>query len=71
MTSEQLQQLKNFDALPDDCIVGDGIAALVFGISVWTLRRRNPIPRIQLSERKYGRRAGDIRRKVRGETATA
>jgi hypothetical protein len=71
MTNEQLEQLKQFDVLPDDCVVGDPLAALLFNMSVWTLRRTNPVPRIQLSERRIGRRAGDIRRKLRGEQATA
>ncbi len=66
MTDEQLEQLKRFEHLPDDCVVGDPLAALLFNMSVWTLRRTNPVPRIQLSARCVGRRAGDIRRKLRG-----
>jgi hypothetical protein len=33
---------------------------------VWTLRRENPVPARQISERKRGRRVGDLRAKVRG-----
>ena len=66
MTSEQLEQLKRFEVLPDDCVVDDHLAALLFNMSVWTLRRHNPVPEIRLSARRLGRRAGDIRRKLRG-----
>jgi len=71
MTNEQLEQLKRFESLPDDCIVDDYLAALLFNTSVWTFRRANPVPKIQLSSRSYGRRAGDLRRKLRGEAAAA
>jgi hypothetical protein len=71
MTNEQIEQLKRFEAYPDDCIIRDPVAALLLGMSVWTLRRANPVPKIQLSARCYGRRAGDIRRKLRGEAVAA
>jgi hypothetical protein len=71
MTTEQLEQLKRFEVLPDDCIVDESLSALILGISVWTLRRNNPVPRIQSSARRFGRRAGDIRRKIRGEFTAA
>lgn len=69
LTDTQLQFLKRFDDLPDNCVIKDPLAALVLSTSVWTLRRSNPIPKIQISERCYGRRVGDIRRKLRGELA--
>jgi hypothetical protein len=71
MTDEQLEQLKRFEQLPDDCVVRDPVAALLFNMSIWTLRRTNPVPKIQLSARCYGRRAGDIRRRLRGEQTAA
>ncbi len=72
MTDEQIETaLQTFPTLPDDCVVRDPIAAKLFSTSVWTLRRTNPVPRIQISARCYGRRAGDIRRKLRGEPAAA
>jgi hypothetical protein len=72
LTNAQLQFLKRFDDLPDNCVIKDPFAALVLSTSVWTLRRSNPVPKIQISERCYGRRVGDIRRKMRGElTPTA
>jgi hypothetical protein len=55
-----------FADLPDDAIVPDLAAALLLSISPWTLRRRNPVPPIKISERCRGRRAGDIRALVRG-----
>jgi len=66
MSSTEL--LEKFDTLPNDCIVPDRIAAAILAISVWTLRRENPVPARQISERRRGRRVGDIRAKVRGET---
>jgi hypothetical protein len=61
--------LQAFDNLPNDAIVPDKVAAELLGVSIWTLRRNNPVPAIQVSERRRGRRAGDIRAKVRGVEA--
>lgn len=60
------EQLAEYDALPDDAIVSDTVAAKILSISVWTLRRENPVPARQISERRRGRRVGDLRAKVRG-----
>jgi hypothetical protein len=60
------QQLAEFDCLPDDAIFPDQPSAKILGISIWTLRRENPVPARQISERKRGRRVGDLRAKVRG-----
>jgi hypothetical protein len=62
-------KLAEFDRLPDDAIVGDPVAAAVLGISVDTLRRRNPVPQRQISDRRVGRRVGDLRALSRGEAA--
>jgi hypothetical protein len=59
--------VSNFDQLPDDAILNDHAAARILGVSVWTLRRAAPVPKRQISERRYGRRVGDIRAKVRGK----
>ena len=69
MTNEQIEQLKRSAALPDDCVIDDPLAALMLSVSIWTLRRNNPVPPIQLSARKRGRRLGDIRKLTRGELA--
>jgi hypothetical protein len=58
--------VSNFDQMPDDAILNDHAAAIILGVSVWTLRRTAPVPKRQISERRYGRRVGDIRAKVRG-----
>jgi hypothetical protein len=65
------EKLTEYSTLPDDSVVPDVIAAKVLGISVWTLRRGNPVPAVQISERRRGRRVGDLRAKVRGDSATA
>jgi hypothetical protein len=55
------QQLADYDALPDDAIVPDLVAAKILSISIWTLRRENPVPARQISERPRGRRVGEGR----------
>jgi hypothetical protein len=60
------EKVAAFDTLPNDAVVPDEVAAALLSIDVMTLRRNNPIPQIKLSERRRGRRAGDIRRLVRG-----
>ena len=68
--SEKVQEfgakVQAFDQLPNDAIVDDALSAAILNISIWTLRRNNPIPAIQLSARRKGRRVGDIRAMVRG-----
>lgn len=58
--------VSQFDHLPDDSIISDHVAAKILGVSIWTLRRASPVPRRQISDRRFGRRVGDIRAKVRG-----
>jgi hypothetical protein len=60
------EKLAEYDALPDDALVSDAVAAVILAVSIWTLRRENPVPRRQISERRFGRRVGDLRAKVRG-----
>lgn len=48
--------------LPDEAIMPDSVAAMLLGISIWTLRRENPVPAVQVTPRRRGRRLGDIRR---------
>ena len=61
------EKLAAFDTLPQDAIVPDPVAAVILSISIWTLRRENPVPKREISERRFGRRVGDLRAKVRGE----
>jgi len=63
------RKLKDFDSLPDDAVVPDVLAAEILSISPWTLRRTNPVPARQITERRRGRRAGDLRNLVRGRPA--
>jgi hypothetical protein len=63
---ELAELLAKFDSLPNDSIVRDSVAAKILAMSVWTLRRTNPVPARQISERVNGRRVGDLRAKVRG-----
>jgi hypothetical protein len=49
MSPAQIAGLAQFDSLPNDAIVNDRVAAAVLGMSVWTLRRNNPVPARQLS----------------------
>lgn len=65
------EKLAVFDTLPQDAIVSDAVAAEILSISIWTLRRDNPVPRREISERRFGRRVGDLRAKVRGEAVAA
>jgi hypothetical protein len=66
MSPAQLAELAQFDSLPNDAIVPDRVAAAILSISIWTLRRENPVPSRQISERRSGGRVGDLRDKVRG-----
>ncbi len=63
--------IQAFDHLPDDAIVPDRVAAVLLNISVWTLNRTNPIPKRHITERRNGRRAGDLRSLIRGTIAAA
>jgi hypothetical protein len=53
--------LDQFDRLPGAAIIPDLVAAKILGMSVWTLRRNNPVPQYRLSPRCRGRRVDDIR----------
>jgi hypothetical protein len=67
----QLPELAYFDSLPNDAIVPDRVAAAILAISIWTLRRENPVPTRRISERRRGRRVGDLRALARGEPTAA
>jgi hypothetical protein len=66
MPTAQIAELAQFDSLPNDALVPDRVAAAILAISVWTLRRENPVPARQITERRRGRRVGDLRNKVNG-----
>ena len=64
-------KLQEFGTLPDDAIVHDAVAAKILNIGLRTLRRTQPVPRIQLSPNRIGRRVGDLRALVRGGAVAA
>jgi hypothetical protein len=68
MALADYKQLEHFDSLPDDAVLLDALAAKLLSISPWTLKRENPVPPVQVSERRRGRRVGDLRRLIRGST---
>ncbi len=71
MTDEQIAEINRTAGLPDDCVIKDHVAALMLNMSVWTLRRNDPVPAVQLSARTRGRRLGDLRKRIRGDIAQA
>jgi hypothetical protein len=64
-----LELVKNFDALPNDAVVSAKVTEILLNTSKWTLWRNPPLRRIQLSQKRFGYRVGDIRALVRGELA--
>jgi hypothetical protein len=58
--------LRRIPELPNEAIIPDPVAALILNISLKTLKRTNPIPRIQISPRVSGRQLGAIRQLGRG-----
>jgi hypothetical protein len=62
-------KLKRFGDLPDDAVVDEHTAAVILNMSYWTLRRTNPVPQRRLSERRVGRRVGDLRNLIRESVA--
>ena len=62
-------KLAAFDRLPDDAIVDDPVAAALLGMSLDTFRRANPVQQKRFSQRRVGRRAGDLRALIRGDAA--
>jgi hypothetical protein len=71
--ADTLKIASQFDAMPDDAIVPAKVATVLLGGSLTeqTLRRNPPIPKRQISERRFGFRAGDLRKLIRGELQPA
>jgi hypothetical protein len=63
------KKLAAFDQLSDDAIVPDRVSAALLNIATATLRRNDPVARRQITERCFGRRAGDLRALIRGGAA--
>jgi hypothetical protein len=62
-----LELIENFDRLPNDAVVPTVIAAIVLGISEWTVRREHEL--VHLSTRRLGMRVGRIREIAHGRPA--
>jgi len=60
-TPAAFELVKRFDDLPDDCVLPDKAVSLILGVSDRTTRYRLDLPRVQISQRRYGRRVGDVR----------
>ncbi len=58
-------RLKRFDDLPNDAVLDDSAAAVILNMSIHTLRRNDPVPRRQISARRFGRRVGDLRQLIK------
>jgi len=67
--ADTLKAASQFDQLPDDAIVTAKTAEIILGgtLTEQTLRRSPPIPRRQISQRRYGFRVGDLRALIRGK----
>jgi hypothetical protein len=61
-----LELVRNFDALPDDAVVPAKVLEIMINTSQWTLRRNPPLRRVQISQKRFGYRVGDIRALARG-----
>jgi hypothetical protein len=74
MTDDEARKIASqFDAMPDDAVVSPKVAAVLLGgaLTEQTLWRSPPIPKRQVSQRRFGFRAGDLRALIRGELAPA
>jgi predicted DNA-binding transcriptional regulator AlpA len=64
-----------FDHLPDEAIITPSATSHLTGLSKDTQKRQSDLkifpPRIQLSERRFGYRLGDIRAWLRARAAAA
>jgi hypothetical protein len=58
--------LERFDLLPDDAVVPTKVTSTIIGTSERTVRYHPKLPRVQVSEGRYGQRVGDIRKLCRG-----
>lgn len=71
MSPDLTKKLEAFDTMPNDSVVADPVAAAVLNISLRTLRRNDPVRSIKLSARRIGRRVGDIRALLQGQSSAA
>ena len=65
LETELMDEITQFDDLPDDAVVPRRVTAAVLHISERTVRRS--VPTVNLSQRRRGNRVGDIRAIARGD----
>ena len=66
MTDGLREIFERFDALPDDAVVPSKVSAAFLGVSERTIRYHPDLPRVTVSQGRYGQRVGDLRKIVRG-----
>ena len=67
--SKSFEIIKHFDDLPNDAVISTKVAALILGCAERTIRYHPALRRIQISRGRYGFRAADLRKIVRGGAA--
>ena len=71
LTDEEITILQHVEKLPDSAAVPLKICALMSGITERTWRRNPPVPTFKISERIKGANLGALRKRYRGESASA
>jgi hypothetical protein len=74
MTDAEIMKIvSQFDSLPDGGIIPPKVAEVVCGgcIKEQQWRRNPPIPKRQISQRRFGFNVGEIRKLIRGEITPA
>jgi hypothetical protein len=70
--SKAFEVIKHWDCLPNDAVVSAKVGALLLGCAERTIRySMQDLPRVQISEGRYGFRVGDLRRIARTSTGRA
>ena len=65
MTNKLREILERFASLPDEAVVPSKVTAIILGTSERTIRYHPQLPRVRISEGRYGQRVGDIRKLTR------
>jgi hypothetical protein len=65
MANDLHEVLARFDVLPDDAVLPSQVTAIILGVSERTVRYHPNLPRVRISQARYGQRVGDIRKLCR------
>jgi hypothetical protein len=65
MANDLHEALARFNVLPDDAILPTRVTAIILGVSERTVRYHPCLPRVHISQQRYGQRVGDIRKLAR------